>query len=238
MARALRPVDLARAAGVSTQQIRNYADAGVLPPTPRTPSGHRRFGVRHRRALLAYRALAKGYGPVTAQAIMRAVHADDVPEALALVDAAHAALHEQRRVLRATSEALEAAARRAPGDPAVPRSGWRIGEVAAHLGVRASALRVWEAAGLLRPAREPGTGHRRFSAADVRDAQMVHMLRQGHYPLPRIRAVLDELRRTGSREALHAAIAQRRTALAQRAAAMLEGSSHLHHYLADEDPPG
>ncbi|GAA4071598.1 MULTISPECIES: MerR family transcriptional regulator [Actinomadura] len=238
MTRTLRPVDLARAVGVSTQQIRNYADAGVLPPTPRSPSGHRRFGPRHRRALLAYRALARGYGPVAAQAIMRAVHAGDVAEALALVDAAHAALHEQRRTLRATGEALDAVALQAPEVPVPARSELRIGEVAARLGVRSSALRVWEAAGLLSPAREPGTGHRRFGPADVRDAQMIHMLRQGRHPLPQIRAVLDELRRTGSREALRAAIAQRQAALAQRATAMLEGSSHLHHYLHGEDPPG
>ncbi|WP_037676124.1 MerR family DNA-binding transcriptional regulator, partial [Streptomyces afghaniensis] len=39
--RRLRPVDLARLAGVSTQQIRNYEDAGVLPPAARTESGYR-----------------------------------------------------------------------------------------------------------------------------------------------------------------------------------------------------
>ncbi|MFD2352022.1 MerR family DNA-binding transcriptional regulator [Nonomuraea ferruginea] len=54
----MRPIDLARAAGLSTQQIRNYADDGVLPPTPRTPAGYRRFDARHRQALLTYRALA------------------------------------------------------------------------------------------------------------------------------------------------------------------------------------
>ncbi|MFC6937015.1 hypothetical protein ACFQHO_46595 [Actinomadura yumaensis] len=39
--RALRPVDLARAAGISTQQVRNYLDAGVLPPRdgPRRGTG-------------------------------------------------------------------------------------------------------------------------------------------------------------------------------------------------------
>ena len=50
----LRPVDLARAGGISTQQVRNYADAGVLPPAPRTPSGYRVFTAEHRRALLTY----------------------------------------------------------------------------------------------------------------------------------------------------------------------------------------
>ena len=196
--RRLRPVDLARLAGVSTQQIRNYEDAGVLPPAARTASGHRVLTDAHRRALLAYRALLKGYGPATATGIMRAVHDGDVPGALALVDAAHAALHEERVVLRAAGEALRTLAREEPAP--LPRSGLRIGEVAALLGVRTSALRVWEAAGLLSPGRERGTRYRVYAPADVRDARLVHILRRSHYPLDQIRTVLEGLRREGGSE--------------------------------------
>ncbi|MQA86811.1 MAG: MerR family transcriptional regulator [Streptosporangiales bacterium] len=234
--RSLRPIDLARAAGISTQQVRNYVDAGILPSTPRTATGYRRFEARHRRALLTYRALARGYGSDTARAIMRAVHAGDLPLALTLVDAGHAALHEQRLSLRAAGEALEAVAEQTPDTSALPRSGMRIGEVAAYLGVRTSALRVWESAGLLTPERDPGTKYRRFGPADVRDARMINMLRQGHYPLPQIRPILDGLRRTGSSDALRAAIARRQAALTQRATAMLEGSSRLHDYVTDQEP--
>jgi len=233
----LRPIDLARLAGVSTQQIRNYLDDGILPPAPRTPAGYRRFDARHSRALLTYRVLAKGYGWDAARAIMQAVHSDDVPLALTLVDAGHAALHQRRLSLRAAGEALEAVAVQTPDASAVPRSGVRIGEVAAYLGVRTSALRVWEAAGLLTPKRDPGTRYRRFSPADVRDARMINMLRQGRYPLPQIQLILDDLRRTGSSDALRAAIAQRQAGLTRQATAMLEGSSRLHHYLSGEDPP-
>lgn len=230
--RGLRPVDLAREAGVSSQQVRNYEAAGVLPPAARTASGYRRFTGVHRRALLTHRALVRGYGPHTAQEIMRAVHAGDLPAALALVDAAHAALHEQRLSLRAASRALEEIAQRRPDEATVPRSGMRIGELAAHIGVRTSALRVWESAGLLAPRREAGTRYRRFDAADVRDALLVSTLRQSRYPLLRIRAVLDDLRATGSRDALRAAIEQRRTELDRRTAAMLEGAGALHGYTA------
>lgn len=75
--------------------------------------------------------------------------------------------------------------------------------------MRTSALRVWESADLLTPTREPGTGYRRFGATDVRDAQMIKMLRQNRYPLPLIQPILDGLRQTGSSDALRAAIAQR-----------------------------
>ncbi|WP_438272643.1 TioE family transcriptional regulator [Streptomyces uncialis] len=235
--RALRSVDLARSAGVSTQQIRNYEDAGVLPPVPRSESGYRRFDEGHRGALLTYRALARGYGPDRARAVMRAVHADDVALALSLLDAGHAALHEQRRDMLAVGEALAAVAGEDPdrSRAAVPRGGLRIGEVAARLGVRTSALRVWEKAGLLSPVREPGTGYRWFGPEEVRDARMIRMLRQGGYRLPRIARVLDGLRRTGSAEALREAVAERGRELSLRSRAMLAGASGLHDYLAERD---
>ncbi|GAA2796774.1 MerR family transcriptional regulator [Saccharopolyspora taberi] len=231
MERRLRPVDLARVAGISTQQVRNYADAGILPPVPRTDSGYRAFGEQHRAALLAYRALQRGFGPDRAQAIMRAVHDDDLPLALTLVDAGHAALHEQRRALRATGEALEAIAEQ--DTPALPRSDVPIGDAAAFVGVRTSALRTWESAGLLFPQRDRATGYRRFTPADVRDARMISMLRQAHYRLPEIASVLDDLRRAGSSDALRAAISDRQGAITAQATAMLEGASHLHHYVND-----
>ncbi|MFC3995987.1 MerR family transcriptional regulator [Nocardiopsis sediminis] len=229
----VRPVDLARMVGVSTQQIRNYLDSGVLPQAPRTPAGYRKLDARHRRALLAYRAAGQGYGWIQAREIMQAVHDGDLPLALSLIDACHASLHEQRASLKATGEALEAVAEEAPDPAAAPRPGLRIGEVAAYLGVRTSALRVWESAGLVIPKRDPATGYRTYGPADVRDARMVRMLRQSRYPLPQIRPVLDGLRRTGSSDALRAAITRRREALTHQATAMLEASALLHAYITD-----
>ncbi|MBD0423872.1 MerR family transcriptional regulator [Streptomyces sp. TRM S81-3] len=228
--RRLRSVDLARLAGLSTQQIRNYEDAGILPPAGRTASGYRVFAEVHRRALLTYRALREGYGPVTAAQVVRAVHDGDVPGALALVDAAHAALHEERVSLRAASEALEDLAREEP-EPLPGAGGLRIGEVAALIGVRTSALRVWEAAGLLTPRREPGTKYRLYDPADVRDARLVRTLRRSHYLFDQIRPVLDGLRREGSGEALRAAIAARGEVLTARTRAMLAGAGALHAYV-------
>lgn len=224
----MRPIDLAREAGVSTQQVRNYVDWGVLPPAPRTESGYRVLDERHRAALLTYRALAKGFGWADAKAIMHAVHADDVPSALALVNEAHAAVHTQTRDLAATAEALTAVASTEPP----PRADLRIGEVARVLGVRTSALRVWEDAGLLVPERERGTGYRRYPPTAVRDARMITMLRRNGYGLGQILPVLRGLRESGSSDALLAAVETRRAALVARTRAMLEGAARLHGYIA------
>jgi DNA-binding transcriptional MerR regulator len=225
-----RPVDLARLAGVSAQQIRNYLDAGVLPPAARSEAGYRQFDDRHRRALLAYRALAEGHGWTAAGDIMRALHAHDRALALALIDADHADLHRQREALKLTAEALETVVDTEP--PA--RAAMQIGELAAHLGVRTSTLRVWEDAELLAPQRDPATGYRTYGPKETRDARIILMLRQGMHRLPQIRPILDDLRRTGSRAALRAAIAQRHEELGRRAEKMLTGGALLHAYLNPE----
>jgi DNA-binding transcriptional MerR regulator len=165
---------------------------------------------------------------------MRTVHEGDVPGALALVDAAHAALHAERVSLRTTNEALRTLAGEPPEDD-VPDTDLLIGEVAALLGVRTSTLRVWEAAGLLSPRRERGTGYRHYAPDEVRDARFILALRRNHYLLDQIRPVLEDLRREGGTEALHTAITTRAGALTARTAAMLEGAGRLHAYLTPSD---
>ncbi|MEU8223049.1 TioE family transcriptional regulator [Kribbella sp. NPDC048915] len=230
----LRPVDLARRAGVSTQLVRNYEAAGILPPAPRTDTGYRQYGPEHLQALLTYRALAPGFGGETATEIMRAVNAGDEARAYRLVDQAHAALHEQRLATDAASQALGALA----AEYVEPSTGpsLLVGELAHRLGIRTSALRVWEAAGLLSPTREPGTKYRRYGPEQIRDARIIHMLRQGRYYFEQIKPVLDGLRRTGSTEALRAAIEERRAAHDRQTKAMLYGGALLHQLISDRAP--
>jgi DNA-binding transcriptional MerR regulator len=227
----LRPVDLARRAGVSTQLVRNYEAAGILPPAPRSATGYRQYGPEHVAALLTYRALAPGFGAETATEIMRAVHNGDEALAYRLVDAAHAALHEQRLATDAASEALGALAAEYVDEQPVTGPSLLVGELAHRLGVRTSALRVWEAAGLLAPTREPGTKYRRYGPEEVRDARIIHMLRQGRYYFEQIKPVLDGLRRTGSTDALRTAIAERRAAHDRQTKAMLYGAALLHELI-------
>jgi DNA-binding transcriptional MerR regulator len=230
----LRPVDLARRAGISTQLVRNYEGAGILPPAPRSASGYRQYGGEHLSALLTYRALAPGFGPEVATQIMQAVHAGDEALAYRLVDAAHAGLHQQRLATDAMSEALGAAAAEFLDEPAPSGPPLLVGELAHQLGVRTSALRVWEAAGLLAPTREPGTKYRRYGPEQVRDARIIHMLRQGRYYFEQIKPVLEGLRRTGSTEALRAAIGERRAAHDNRTKAMLYGAALLHQLMEEK----
>ncbi len=58
----LRTIDLARAAGISVQQVRNYEALGLLPPASRSKSGYRLYTQRHLAALKTARGLVGGYG--------------------------------------------------------------------------------------------------------------------------------------------------------------------------------
>ncbi|MGD1223154.1 MerR family transcriptional regulator [Streptomyces krungchingensis] len=234
MGQRLRAVDLARTAGISVQQVRNYVELGVLPPTERTESGYRVFTAAHARALGAAREMAAGHGWPTARVVMRAVHGGDLEAALAALDASHARLDRERAELAAVHEALDtvlAGGTITPVTSASARRQLRIGQVARAVGVRPPVLRLWEDRGLLRPDREPSTGYRVYSRTEVHAAQIVSLLRRGHHPLATIKAVLDELRSTGSPDRVAAELAGRGRDLHRRSLHRLRASAALHDYL-------
>jgi DNA-binding transcriptional MerR regulator len=192
----LRTVDLARSVGISVQMVRNYEWVGFLPSAERSPAGYRRYTARHLQALRAARVMIAGFGWESARQILHAGHQGDLPAALALIDSCHAGLHWRRREIEATLGALRSVAAVLPEHAAAQhwqQSPLAIGEAARRAGVRVSALRFWEAQGLIDPARDSANGYRRYNDEQVRRLQVVVLLRQGGYDFPAIRAVLDEL---------------------------------------------
>ena len=226
-----RAVDLAQRAGISVQQVRNYVEQGVLPPVERTPAGYRVYTDRHAAALTTVRRLADGHGWQRTRVIMNAVHRGDVDVALAEIDAGHAELDRERADIAQVLDAFATLTGQPAESERAPTSSYRIGEVARVLGVRTSALRVWERAGLLRPGRGRGTGDREFDATELRNARVVALLRRGYYPFPVIRAVLDELRTSGNPERVRAELARREEDLTRRSRLRLRASAALHDYL-------
>jgi DNA-binding transcriptional MerR regulator len=223
----LRPVDLAREHGLSTQAIRNYEEAGILPAADRTPSGHRAYTPLHAAALRAFVALVPGHGHQTAASIMRAVHADSVEDAFRLIDESHVQLLEDRRTLQTVERALHDL------EPvtAPAAGGTFIGPLADELGIRPATLRKWERAGLVRPRRDPHTGYRVYEEADVRDARLAHQLRRGGHLLEQIAPLIDQVRTAGGLEPLESALSDWRARLATRARATLTGAAALDAYL-------
>src|SRR5688572_24921064 len=182
-----RITDLARAAGLSVQQIRNYVTLGVLPPADRAPNGYRIFTARHGDALVTARVLIDGHGWQTAVAILPAVHNDGDPAAaLALVDRSHAELDRERVHGRSMLQALDG---ELPERFRVDRP-LHIADAAAAAGARPSALRLWERRGLLAPARERVTGYRAYDQTQLTRARLIVLLRRAGYPVTAVGEVI------------------------------------------------
>ncbi|EST25524.1 hypothetical protein N566_24485 [Streptomycetaceae bacterium MP113-05] len=228
-------MDLARAHDLSTQAVRNYEEAGILPAADRTPSGYRAYTPLHGRALRAFLALVPGHGHKVATSIMRAVNQGEVDEALRLVDESHAQLGDDRRTLQAVESALSALAPATGPEPVngagpVP-GGTFIGPLAAELGIRPATLRKWERAGLVRPGRDPLTGYRVYEEGDVRDARLAHQLRRGGHLLEQIAPLITQVRTAGGLEPLQAALLDWHGRLSARGRALLTGAAELDAYL-------
>ncbi|SUA80770.1 zinc-responsive transcriptional regulator [Nocardia otitidiscaviarum] len=226
----LRPADLAREHGISTQAVRNYERDGFLPPARRTPSGYRVYTETHAAALRAYLALIPAFGHAASGRIMNAIHDGALDDALTVIDGGHGQLRRDRETLvsvRAAVEQLTAAPHEATG-----RTGTRtIGELARLLGLTPATLRTWEEAGILAPDREPVTDYRLYRPADVRDAELAHLLRRGGYPLAYIATVVQQIRAAGGTDRLAAALAGWQRQLTARGVAMLEAAGQLGGYL-------
>jgi DNA-binding transcriptional MerR regulator len=223
----LRPVDLARGHGLSTQAVRNYEAAGILPAAARTPHGYRTYTPLHAQALRAFLALVPGHGHQTATLIMRAVNRGTTEEVLRLIDESHAQLLGDRRTLAAVEAALGGL-----GPVPQERGGTFVGPLARRLGIRPATLRTWERAGLVQPRRDPQTGYRVYRPADVRDALLVHQLRRGGYLLGQIAPLIASVRSAGGVAPLEPMLRDWHARLSARGRAMLTGAAALDAYLA------
>ncbi|GIE92743.1 MerR family transcriptional regulator [Paractinoplanes rishiriensis] len=215
--------------------MRNYEAAGVLPAAGRTASGYRVYTERHAGALAAFLALVPAYGYPAARTVMWAVHRGDLDAAFQAIDAGHAQLTRDRQTLDAVESAVGLLLDRPPADR--PDRPLPVGAVAHRLGVTAAALRKWERAGILTPQRDRA-GYRVYRVADVRDAELAHLLRRGGYPLAHIATVVRHVQEAGGAEPLAASLADWRRRLTARGRAMLTAAARLDTYLAAEPPAG
>ncbi|MFF8833164.1 TioE family transcriptional regulator [Streptomyces sp. NPDC015131] len=241
----LRPSDLAREHGISTQAVRNYERDGCIPPAERTPSGYRVYTEAHAAALRAFLALVPAHGHAPAVGIMNALHDDRLDDALALIDRGHHQALRDRETLDAVKSAIHHLTQEpptpevaAPERPAASRPAgdtgpapWTIGELAHRLGVTPATLRKWEDAGILAPAREPVTGYRLFRTEDVRDAELAHLLRRGGHRLDHIATVVQQVRTAGGTAPLARALDDWQHKLTARGLALLTAASRLSDYL-------
>ncbi len=171
----------------------------------------------------AYRLVAAAVGPAEARVVLREAHSGQ--QLPVLMDAAHARLDAQRRELRLAQRAAEAIAEEPIGD-AKPADSMTVSELAGALGVRPSALRHWDAEGLVVPGRAGARGARLYAPEDVRDARIAHQLRLAGYRIPALRDLLSALR-TFRGDGVSAALAAREAEIDTRSGALFEAAALL-----------
>ena len=224
----MRPADLAREHGLSTQAVRNYEADGFLPPADRTSSGYRIYTGLHAAALRAYLALIRGYGHPAAGRVMLALHDGHLDDALLVIDRGHGQLLRDRETLDVVRRAVDDLTAEPAPDPGTRT----IGELAHRLRVTPATLRNWEDVGILTPSRDAATGYRGYRAEDVRDAELAHLLRRGGYPLEHITTVVEQIRTAGGTEELSGALAGWQARLTAQGVAMLDAAARLSDYLS------
>lgn len=231
----LRPVDLARAGGISVQQVRDYETQGVLPPAERSESGYRLYTPQHLAALKTARGMLGGYGWQAMPSIMQALHRGELAVALALIDKHHAELAGKRLQVEQTLAALHTLVAQSPLRPGpgtrLPRQ-LRVGEAARQVGVRVSALHFWEQQGLLHPLRDRDSRYRLYDEQQMRRLRMVVLLREAGYDARIIQSVLDELA-AGRPEKAIVAVEKRREELTRASWACLEALVLFQCYVSE-----
>jgi DNA-binding transcriptional MerR regulator len=214
---------------LSAQAIRNYDDAGILPPTERSQTGYRRYTPLHAQSLRAFLALRRGHGHQQAMEIMRATNRGDTESAYRLIDAAHVALLTERDTRTEVATALGSLSTAMP-TPVRGRP-LSVGELARRLGVHPATLRAWETHGILRPERDRATGYREYGPDCVRDAEIARQLRRGGYLLSQVAQFIDSLREAGGANALSAFLDSWQDRLTTRSRDLLTLAAQLDTYI-------
>jgi DNA-binding transcriptional MerR regulator len=223
---------------LSAQAIRNYEDAGILPPTERSETGYRRYTPLHAQALRAFLALRRGHGHGPATEIMRATNRGDTESAYRLIDAesayrlidaAHVDLLAERATRTESATALGSLSTSTPR-PVAGRP-LTVGELARRIGVHPATLRTWETEGILRPERDQATGYREYGPDCVRDAEIARQLRRGGYRLHQVAQFVASLREAGGTDALSAFLDAWQARLTTRSRNLLTGAAQLDAYL-------
>jgi len=202
-----RTHEVAKAAGVHENTIRQYEAQGFLSPVPRGTNGYREYSLLHleqaRLASLALRWPYLGNKQLLIDLVTSAVNGDP---GMAMEYAYQYLAHV--RVERTYAEsAIEFLERWAAGHVLdVSAHPMRIQQAARHLNVSIDMLRNWERNGLLTVPRDPNNHYRLYGSAEFGRLRVIRMLVQCGFSLMAILRMLeafDSGKTSNLREALN-----------------------------------
>ncbi|SFJ66454.1 MerR family transcriptional regulator [Thermoflavimicrobium dichotomicum] len=187
----IRPIDIARKLNISTSALRRYEKWGIVPPAERAANGYRMYTEEHVAYFECFRAMLPGFGMKITKEVLRKVQRKEVEDALWIVNQEQARLHQDKTMAEKTVRILENE-ELDKFELGGNRKWMTIGEVSAFTGASSSAIRHWEKEGLISLPRDQENGYRKFNRTQIRQIQMIRILRSANYPLEVIRQVLKE----------------------------------------------
>lgn len=188
----IRPIDIARKLNISTSTLRRYESWGIVPPAERAANGYRMYTEEHVAYFECIWAMLPGFGRNITKEVLRKVQRKEVDDALWLVNKEQARLHQDKAMAEKTVRILEN--EEFDKFELVGKRKWMtIGEVSAFVGASSSAIRHWEKEGLISLPRDQGNGYRKFNRTQIRQIQVIRILRSANYPLEIIKQVIQEL---------------------------------------------
>ena len=206
MPRNLKTSDIAKKVGVHVNTVRLYEARGFLSPVPRSQTGYRLFTPIHLEQMrLAHLALKWPYSgdKQLVLDLVRCAADGDLGMAMELAYRHLINVRTERTHAEAAAEFLERWAQGQVLD--ITRRTLSIGQTARHLGVTVDQLRNWDRSGLLEVPRDPDTGYRMYSTAEIGRLRVIRMLRQSGYSLMAILRMLRQFD-AGEKEQLREAL--------------------------------
>lgn len=109
---AIRPIDIARALGVSATTLRTYEDMGLAPRARRTAAGYRVYTEEHAAYFACVREMLPAFSLSFLRRVLAKVQAGDAAGAFWLLNEAQAALWSDRQAARRFVEHIVEKSRR------------------------------------------------------------------------------------------------------------------------------
>jgi len=193
----LRTSDIARAAGIHPNTVRNYEELGYLPRPVRGPNGYRQFTQRHLDqarlavAFLRFAWLGETFQQLAQETVLCSAVGDFAAARASAASLLAQVVEERKRAERAAELLAEWATSEAPGAQAP--EGMSIKEAAAYLNVTAHTLRNWDRNRLVTVPRDPVSGYRSYGPVELRRLMVIRALRRARYNLMSILNMFRQL---------------------------------------------
>jgi DNA-binding transcriptional MerR regulator len=193
-------LQVARAAGVHPNTVRQYEVWGFLPPIPRAPNGYRLYTEFHVDQMRFARTALHGGWPgrnirESALMLVRRSASGDLGGALEMAYQHLVLVQAERAQAEAAANLLERWAQGTAIDATAKPL--RIKDAAKLLGVTSDMLRNWERNGLLKVPRDPHSRYRAYGAAELDRVRVIRTLSRAGYSNM---AILRMLRRLDAGE--------------------------------------